>query len=334
MNIYDYLYPRFKFPKNHKIKLFESFSGIGCQKMALERLTDNYEVVGISEIDKYAINSYMAMHGETKNFGDISKLSGGGIPKVDIFTYSFPCTDLSKVGKQKGLNNTRSGLVYEVLRLLHEMQELDKLPKVLVMENVIDLVQTKFIREFNEIQLEIEQMGYKNYTKILNAQDYGIPQMRMRVFMVSVLGDYNYKFPTPIPLQTRVGDYLESNVSERYYISEKLYKCFTDMTDRNGFIRGKIFKPIIKDDIAFTLTTSGGTRATDNFISNGDIKPIGNGKMNIRKLTPLESWRLMGIDDEYFYKAKEVNSNTQLYKQAGNGIVVDVLEAMFKELME
>lgn len=365
------------------------------------------------------------------------------MPSIDIFTYSFPCQDLSLAGQQKGMNkNTRSGLVYQVLRILNEMKQHNNLPKVLLMENVTGLISQKFIKQFNEIQLELEQLGYKNYTQVLIATDYGIPQTRERVFMVSVLGDYNYTFPKPIPLKTRLKDYLETQVDEKYYLTKKLYKCFTDMTDRNGFVRGERFSVKTKNDIANTILTSPGNRATDNFILNdketycqrlidenlvneydvishsytnnrmtenvgrvecenglaptittrpdtlgvvvkdeyikipsanlqgyelaksGDgiyldrphqkrgtvqenkiqtLKTSGNdvgvvlkenGRMNIRKLTPLECWRLMGIEDHYFHKAKGVNSNAQLYKQAGNGIVVDVLEHIFREMVE
>jgi DNA-methyltransferase (dcm) len=217
-NLFEMLHPRFLFPKNHKIRLFESFAGIGCQKMGLERATPNFEVVGISEIDKYAIKSYEAMHGSAKNFGDITKIKGADLPEIDIFTYSFPCTDLSKAGKQKGLNQTRSGLVYEVLRILAETKDNNNLPKVLIMENVIDLIQVKFIKQFQEIQFELEQMGYSNYTLVMNAKDYGVAQNRQRVFMVSILGDYYYKEPQPFPLRRRLKDYLESNVNKKYYL--------------------------------------------------------------------------------------------------------------------
>ena len=152
MSLWEYIYPPFKFAKGHKIRLFEAFSGIGCQAMALKRITDDYELVGFSEIDKYAIQSYKAIHGEVANYGDITKMES--IPSCDIFTYSFPCTDLSKAGKQAGMSeNTRSGLVYEVLRLLKATE--DK-PKVLIMENVPDLVQVNFVKQFNEIQYELE----------------------------------------------------------------------------------------------------------------------------------------------------------------------------------
>jgi len=127
MNIFELLLPRYKLPS--KPKLFESFAGIGCQRMALDKLGIDYEVVGISEIDKYALASYKAMHNECPNLGSITDIKGKDMPKTDIFTYSFPCTDLSKAGQQKGLNtDTRSGLIFEVLRLLHEMQEHNKLP--------------------------------------------------------------------------------------------------------------------------------------------------------------------------------------------------------------
>ena len=122
MNIFELLYPRFYFDKSKPIRIFEAFSGVGCQAMALKRITDNYELVGFSEIDVHAIKSYQAIHGEVKNYGDITMM--GEIPPCDIFTWSFPCTDLSKAGKQKGLSGgTRSGLVYEVLRLLRDTAE-------------------------------------------------------------------------------------------------------------------------------------------------------------------------------------------------------------------
>lgn len=190
------------------------------------------------------------------------------MPQIDVFTWSFPCTDLSKAGKQKGLTNTRSGLVYEVLRILQECKVSGNLPKVLIMENVVDLVQSKFIREFQEIQVELEQLGYTNYTQTLNAKDYGVAQNRDRVFMVSILGNYYYEFPQKIKLEKRLKDYLESEVDEKYYLSDAMLKCFTDMTNRNGLVRGDRFNPHNEETskYAFAITTMAGNRATDNFI--------------------------------------------------------------------
>ena len=301
MNIFELIYPRFYFDKSKPIRLFEAFSGVGCQAMALKRITDNYELVGFSEIDVHAIKSYQAIHGEVKNYGDITMM--GEIPPCDIFTWSFPCTDLSKAGKQKGLSGgTRSGLVYEVLRLLRDTAEYfpfhrhipknskthsmgkstdyyqpipnrKKLPKVLIMENVIDLVQVKFVKAFNEIQKELEELGYTNYNEVLNAKDFEIPQNRKRVFMVSILGDeenehYSYDFPIKRPLKIRLKDVLEENVDEKYYLSAKTLKMLTKELD-SGYERAKIFQnnieKIIRDGISGTLLARHRTAPNDPY---------------------------------------------------------------------
>lgn len=261
MNLFEIIRKDFKFSKEHKIKLFEAFSGIGCQRMAFERAGINYEVVGISEIDKYALKSYEAMHGECPNFGSITDIHQ--LPEIDVFTWSFPCTDLSKAGKQAGLINTRSGLVYEVLRIINESTNK---PKILIMENVVDLVQVKFIRQFNQIQRELELLGYTNYTQTLNAKEYGVAQNRDRVFMVSILGDYYCEFPQPIKLKKRLKDYLEKNVDEKYYLSEAFIK--TMLSNSSGkYNRSERFKQSIHTDldnaIAFAITTRAGSRPTD-----------------------------------------------------------------------
>lgn len=311
------------FKKGQTIKLFEAFAGIGCQAMAFKRAGIPYETVGISEIDKYAIQSYNLIHDNVKNYGDITKMVE--IPKCDVFTWSFPCTDLSKAGKQKGLNGTRSGLVYEVLRLL--LVTKDK-PKVLIMENVPDLVQEKFKSEFYEIQKEIESYGYKNFTQRLNAKHYGVAQNRDRVFMVSILGDYHYEFPTREKLKLRLKDYLEDSVDEKYYLSERqlehIYitsfetKHFTQYARFNGHFESeaRVWK-----DISPTITT----KAQDIQIYD---------KNKIRNMTSRECWRLMGISDSDFDKVNGKVSNSQLYKQAGNGIVVDVFVKILKGLAE
>lgn len=172
LDLFSVIYPRFMFPKQKKLRLVELFSGIGFQSMGMTLADIDHEQVATSEIDKYAIQSYEAIHGVSNNLGDISELNGADFPrKIDIMTYSFPCQDLSKAGKQQGMGEgSRSGLVYEVLRILQELKELDNLPKVLIMENVVDLVQTKFIKSFNEIQKEIENMGYSNYVETLDGR--------------------------------------------------------------------------------------------------------------------------------------------------------------------
>ena len=539
------------------IKVFESFAGIGTQRMALENQGIKHEVTAISEIDEYAILSYHAIHtadievkevseeemqrymeeknipldpkGKRKilkkkrlkdlyvasvasnNLGDISKITDDEIPKVDLFTYSFPCQDISLAGKQEGLDKnsgTRSSLLWECEKIIEAVK-----PKYLLMENVKALVNKKNKPQF-DIWLEyLEELGYKNFWQVLNAKDYGIPQNRERVFVVSILDENaDYKFPTKIPLTLRLKDILEDNVDDSYYLSqeqvdritfstydtnrrriqEKEYSdtlCARDFKDpkcvvvggvgeknfgkqyrqgnriydggiaaclhsspvggaggqSNLYIipntttdpkcvkvrqighystptrqnssryrvydkeaisptltsaRGGNIDPHILDDelktpvriggifdkegkkhqagaiwdkegLAPTLDTmQGGWRQPSVMIKNATKKGYveannGDGidlayptsktrcgrvqknmsqtltaddskgvieQYRIRKLTPNECWRLMGVPDENFEKANKVVSNSQLYKQAGNAIVVDVLEGIFKQL--
>lgn len=156
----------------------ELFAGIGAFRKALINLNIPHEIVGISEIDKFAIKSYNAIYGDTRNYGDISKVSK--LDYADLWTYGFPCQDLSNAGKQQGMikGKTRSGLLYEVQRLLGISALYDELPKYLIMENVKPLVGKKFLPKFEEWLGWLDGCGYNTYWQIMNAADYGIPQKR------------------------------------------------------------------------------------------------------------------------------------------------------------
>lgn len=466
----------------------------------------------------------------SKCFGDISKLNPNDLPDFDFMTYSSPCQDFSVAGKQQGAirGQTRSGLLYECEKVIEY-----KRPKYLLLENVKNLVGKQFKPQFDEWLEYLETLGYSNYWKVLNSRDFGVPQNRERVFVLSILGEHDpYEFHNGFELNIRLKDVLESNVDEKYYLSKEVqdrfkpndkfkdmsgnivgttapdfrtigqrdlcyqengimgalvatdYKqpkqiieltqvgtlegkheqssrvysedgiiptlmagsrksctggyvspkiaveriggCFdTDTSthqagsvyDKNGlsptldtmqggyrqpcitvvgelncdgwhdiekrleinysgtsntlttvqkdnylvewiipdtdilenmddsaiFVKRKIneyieengylpemFNPYNKQkivDIAPTQTTQCGT-------STSSAAVIVKNNFRIRKLTPKECWRLMGIDDECFDKAQQVNSNSQLYKQAGNGIVVDVLYYIFKQLFK
>ena len=419
------------------LRVFESFAGIGTQRMGLERAGIAHEVVGICEIDKFAIDSYQAIHGETKNYGDISKIDPKDLPDFDLFTYSFPCQDLSMAGKQKGFDKesgTRSSLLWECERIIEA-----KRPKYLLMENVKTLTFKKNLPGYEKWLEILSNLGYTNYSKILNAKDYGVPQNRERVFCISILDDdQGFEFPEKQVLETRLKDVLENNVDEKYYLSNDRVKQLVGIV-RNWGVKGKtVFDSSINDpkekEVANCITTrqrgisnrksegnvvvepeliqthklnndkrdnperyrvydkeglsptintcQGGGRqpcVSDNQgiksipIKNGTkkgyleahqgdginlINPTCNNRrgrvqkdcsqtltcnndrgvvtddFRIRKLTPLEFWRLMGIDDKDFYKARKVNSDSQLYKQAGNAIVVDVLAAIFMQLFD
>ena len=536
------------------IRVFEAFAGVGSQRMALRNLGIDHEVVAIAEIDKFAIKSYEAIHGETNNLGDISQLGMEDIPDHDLFTYSFPCQDISVAGKGLGLDegsDTRSGLLWECQKVIA-----GKKPKYLLLENVKNLVGKKHKHNFDKWLEWLEEQGYTNYWQVLNAKDYGVPQNRERVFVVSILGHHEpYEFPEPIELELRLKDVLEDVVDDKFYLdqekvdkliinSDKLaigyiprtngtqhqsntvydqnkisptltavdYKAPVKVLIKNatkkGYLeathgdgvdlaypdnetrRGRVQKglsqtldtgeskgvviaasrgrnpenpsdrtvgspteqrlEINKQGTSNTITTvqkdnyvvepsiithnyteqvkvrkhevdidalknllkshkqaSGKTNreiselldepmslvehwfrndnsfaipkedkwlqlkeilsiSTDSFdkqimefevrdgvfdqanraydgngisptitATDGDKKVLTENTNNyrIRKLTPKECWRLMGFSDDDFHKAEKVNSNSQLYKQAGNSIVVDVLEGIFKQLL-
>ncbi len=372
------------------IRLFEAFAGYGSQLMALLRLEQAFpalikvEPIGISEIDKYALAAYQAVHGEVKNYGDISQIDWAQVPDFDLFTYSSPCQDFSVAGLQRGGtkgSGTRSSLLWECERAIAA-----KRPKYLLFENVAALVSAKFVKLFNQWQLLLESYGYTNFTQVLNAKDYGVPQNRERVFMVSILDcDKPYYFPQPIPLTKRLRDVLEDNVPEEFYLSERMLKGF-EQHNANHEAKGTgfIFKPKDGSDTANALRANGALSATDNTIkvvaqymhpnnpagtlttahepkviepinaqdgcartikaqyaqtSNANLKRDDSfgatgatDGFRVRKLTPKECFRLMGVADTDADKMIAVLSKSRCYQVAGNSIVVDVLAAIFSQL--
>lgn len=394
------------------MKVLSLFSGIGAFEKALDRLEVNYELVNYCEIDKYASKAYAMMHDcdESLNLGDITKIDTTALPNdIDLITYGFPCQDISLAGKQKGFEEdgerTRSGLFFEALRIIEDTK-----PRIAIAENVKNLTSKKFQKEFDIVLTSLEQAGYNNYYQVLNAKDYGIPQNRERVFIVSIRKDIDngmFKFPEGFELEFRLKDMLEDGVDEKYYISDKMieyisakgtknylsdglpenfdlsaidikavrkYGIFDTETskhqagsvwDQDGYrqpcieIKEKtkrgykeayegdgvyLNRPhqkrgVVQHGMIQTLKTSGNDVGVvvkePSIMFDLDNRMIGNlpNHLRIRKLTPLECFRLMGFDDEDFNKITGI-SNTQLYKQAGNSIVVDVLVHLFESLFK
>ncbi|MGL5126329.1 MAG: DNA cytosine methyltransferase [Fusobacteriaceae bacterium] len=383
------------------IKIIELFAGVGSQTQALKNIGIDHEVVGIAEIDKYAISSYMQLHGETPLLGDITTIES--LPNADLWTYSFPCQDISVAGKGLGIKEgTRSGLLSHVERLLESSVK----PKYLLMENVKNLIGKNHKPDFDIWCKKLEELGYKNFYQVLNAKDFGVPQNRERVFMVSTLKDENYVFPIKKTLNVKLKEVLDEQVDESYYLKQEIIDRFTRFQNDRlnnsdiGIVASSGRNPNNPNDRTIGASTeqrlefdSKGTSNTittvqkDNyvFVANilkekyvnkfneailmegygnpiiceqrvdeglrsfkdnvcGTLRTIdtcGDKRVltvineahnfNIRKLTPKECWRLMGWKDEQFNKIQGI-SNAQLYKQAGNGIVVNVLEAIFKNL--
>lgn len=219
-----------EYTTENPLRLIELFAGIGSQTQALTNIGIAHKVVAISEIDKYAIQSYEAMHGKANNLGDIRKIEE--LPDADLWTYSFPCQDISVAGKGAGIKEgTRSGLLFEVERLLRVASEKGTLPKYLLLENVKNLVSKKFKADFDKWLDFLAELGYTNYWKVLNAKDYGIPQNRERVFCVSIRGEHKpFAFPKPKELTIRLRDMIDEMVEEKFYLKENTIRSILRST--------------------------------------------------------------------------------------------------------
>lgn len=337
------------------IKVFTAFSGYDSQCLALNRIGIDYNLVGWSEIDRYAIQAHDALFPTAKNlnYGDISKIDWKTVPDFDLFTYSSPCQDFSQAGKQLGGekgSGTRSSLLWECEKAISV-----KRPKFLLMENVAALVSKKFVKLFNRWQLTLERMGYRNYAKILNAKDYGVPQNRERIFLVSVLGDDSYYFPKPTLLKKRLKDILEVNADEKYYIKNtttdgiaravicnygkvSFAKLQKPTHDKSTYIEvvgnlqpDNMWNGNVIRQQNFILGTNGISKAIMAEHYKHPFKIMEN--KSIRKLTPKECFRLMGLQDDEINTIQATGiSNSMQYKLAGNSIVVDVLAAIFRKM--
>lgn len=444
-----------------KLKVLSLFSGIGAFEKALSNLNIPYELIGFSEIDKYAIEAYSAIHNVDKslNLGDVSKINNADdINNFDLMTFGFPCQDISIAGQQQGFSEdsaTRSSLLWEAMRIAEA-----KRPKYMIAENVKNLIGKKFKEDFDKWLEQLDKLGYNTYYEVLNAKNFGIPQNRERVFVISIrkdIDDGKFKFPIGEDLKIKLKDILEDEIEGKYYLSEKVQQRFKFRDTHHENIIGSTapeFRTIGQRDIVYkqegvmgalvatdykqpkqvievvgdlnikgqdsikrvysaegispTLTTmQGGNRqpkviesdekskneqqlelrgdgitntdtttqkdsivvdltgrelptvceqrtdeglrffkdnvsGTLRTISAGGDKRVIERDFKIRKLTPLECWRLMGFSDEDFRVAKQSlvdefyngkdRADSQLYKQAGNSIVVNVLEGIFKNL--
>lgn len=344
------------------LNVLSLFSGIGAFETALANLNIKTDIKHYCEIDPYAAEAYAVLHNvsQAKNLGDITKVSGKFNYDIDLLTYGFPCQDLSIAGKKKGLGSddekTRSGLVWDALRIIDTCR-----PKFCICENVKNLVGTKFIDSFNIILDKLDSIGYVNYYKVLNAKDFNCPQSRERIFIISIRKDIDrgFTFPEPVELTKRLYSVLETDVNAKYFLTnEQVAKIRLsnynqertriqdkDVTrtllarDSRGPIcvdTAKIkqlgghhkfrssFCVYDKDYIAPTLTTCQGGGIHAHII---DLSKI-------RRLTPREYLRLMGFNDLQINSIVPRFSDSRLYKMAGNSIVVNVLEAIFKQLQD
>lgn len=343
------------------MKVLSLFSGIGAFEKALNKLNINYDLVKYCEIDEFASKSYAAIHNvdESMNLGDITKVDTSKLPSdIDLITYGFPCQDISSAGKQKGFEDngkvTRSGLFFEALRIIEDTK-----PKIAIAENVKNLTSEKFSKEFKIVLDSLEQAGYKNYWKVLNAKDYGIPQNRERVFIVSIRKDIDHgKFEFPLGngysdlknfLDFREQDDLTMSFFNRYKQiknSNATIEEFIDYIEMLpisskgvGIKKMKLYNFNEMDTLTMPYGYTG--TLTCRNVQNYNKKFYYNKRLY--KPSPLMCWKLMGFEKEDYEKAKKsleslslTDSKVEecLYNQAGNSIVVNVVEAILKRIFK
>jgi DNA-cytosine methyltransferase len=341
------------------MKIVELFSGIGAQTQALKNLSIGHTSI-CCEVDKTIHGIYESIHGVTPNLGDISKVDE--LPECDLLTYSFPCQDISILGNQKGLDEgspTRSALLWEVGRLLKKSK---KLPKTLLLENVKQLVSPKNISNFNKWLDFLSGLGYINTWSVLDAQDYGIPQKRERVFVVSSL-EKKFHF-TVSALDNNLSNFMDSDddvINEfgdiHYYsnpkMRERIIKTINNTQSTNSTKRVYGLNSVVH-----ALTTQGShpgnfgailysNQIHDAYLLREQLKGLSESEINkvdlgfdvnsIRLATPREVFRLMGFGEGSYKLVKEhmiakgININ-KFYHISGNSIVVPVLEAIFKDI--
>lgn len=244
LTFFDFTLPPYQI--NKPIRLIELFAGYGSQAMALRNIGANFEHYRVVEFDDAAVKSYNSIHGTNFPTTDVCNVSGKDLGIVDkdcyeyILTYSFPCTDISLAGQRKGMeegSGTRSALLWEVQRILEELKADDSLPQILLMENVTEVHRQVNRPHFMKWMAFLDGIGYTSYVQDLNAYDYGVAQNRYRTFVLSILGQYNYKFPNPIPLTKCMEDYFE-DLSEdqalKYIVkSEKALNLLVEL-DNDG----------------------------------------------------------------------------------------------------
>lgn len=243
------------------LRVLSLFSGIGAFEVALDEENIEWELDHYCEIDKYACQSYNCIHGTTDedNLKDVTNIDYSKIGNVDLVTYGFPCQDISLAGKGKGFfdeegNLTRSGLFFNAADVIRHTN-----PKFAIFENVKNLTGKKFKNEFETVLSTLDELGYNTYWKVLNAKDYGVPQNRERVFGISIRKDidHGYEFPLPVELTLRLKDMLETQVDEKYYLSEKMFNyAFNIEKDAKGVgFSDAVDKSFINPNISNTLST-------------------------------------------------------------------------------
>lgn len=301
------------------------FSGIGGLDQGF--IDAGYNVIWANDFDTYAAQTYERNNPEgIMHLGDINEIALESIPAHDVLIGGFPCQPFSMMGEQKGFEDTRGTLFFRICEIIDYQIKHKSAPKVIVLENVRRLLTHDKGNTFRTIKNSLENLGYTVFHSVLNSADYGVPQIRNRLFIVCFRNStVEFTYPEPVELKMTMHDILDKSVDKKYYLSEKLKP--TILSDGTG---GYIAKSEINQSPARPLCASMAKMhraCQDNYYSDDYI--LGNGDTDsIRKLTPRECARLQGFKDDFVIEV----SNCQAYKQFGNAVTVNVSRAVATEI--
>ena len=315
--------------KIKEIKFIDLFAGIGGIRLGVEQACKDNGIkckcVFSSEIDKFACQTYEANFHE-KPSGDITKIKEQDIPSFDMLCAGFPCQPFSIAGKQKGFEDTRGTMFFEIARIVKYHK-----PKIVFLENVKNLLMHDKGRTFAVIKQTLEDLGYFVNYKVLNAKDFGVPQNRERIYIVGFKKDEfedcnEFEFPEKTGIKTKLSDILENDADEKYYYNRyPVYQVLKDKCQKGKIYQWRrIYLRENKNDLCPTLTANMG--------SGGHNVPLVKDLKDIRKLTPRECFRFQGFQDS-FILPNEL-SDCHLYKQAGNSVAVPVVKSIIESVFE
>ncbi len=313
----------------NKIRVFEGFCGYGGAHYGLKRSGVNFEVIGFSEVDKFAIELYNLNFPNTKNYGDITKLEVEDIKDFDLFCGGFPCQPFSTAGLGLGELDMRGTLFYDIIRIVEH-----KKPKYILLENVKGLASKKHKPTFDKIVGEFENLGYKVFHKILNTKDYGIPQNRERLWIFATLDEkFDSSFsiePTKIELKNKIKNFLDKNADKNLYLSKKqidrlieIHKVDFNVSEPLCF--DVYNKKIKKDGICMTITEP-------HHNSLRIVEPPINNQFRVRKASVSEQFRLMGFKNGEVKFGEQ--SYSQLSKRCGNGWDINLVSLILKNIFK
>lgn len=291
----------------------------GCGGLDLGFHQAGYDIVWANDFDKYAVQTYNLNFPNNAICEDLNEIDINLIPQHDVLIGGFPCQPFSMMGKEKGFNDRRGTMFFKVVEIIENQKNRGHQPRIVVLENVRNLMSHDKGRTFKVIKETLEELNYHVFAAPLNSADYGVPQTRHRVFLVCLLDDVEYLFPKGNGPECVLQDILESDVDDKYFLSDRILKTILSNGTGGYYAKSEIDLKIARP---LTATMAKMHRACqDNYVTQ---------EKGIRRLTPRECARLQGFPEDFRIEV----SDTQAYKQFGNAVTVKVAYAIAKSILE